>query len=111
MAEWCFTIYTQVSNTQLPFKLHTILYISNIILHSFIPTFPSTIPITPTDTEHYLPADDPNIPNLMVSHYDCAKQHDLRQFNSINVKQCTEALSNIQHANDAARVYARAKTK
>ena len=30
------------------------------------------------------------IPN-MVSHYDCAKQHNLRQFNLLNVKQCTEA--------------------
>ena len=47
----------------------------------------------------------------MVSHYDCEKQHNLRQFNLPNVKQCTEAPSNIQHANIQAQVYVRAKTK
>ena len=47
----------------------------------------------------------------MVSHYDCAKQHSLRQFNLLNVKQCTEAPSNIQHASVEARVYVRAKAK
>ena len=47
----------------------------------------------------------------MVSHYDCKKQHNLRQFNIINVKQCTEAPSNIQHARVKARVYVRAKAK
>ena len=47
----------------------------------------------------------------MFSHYDCEKQHNLRQFNLPNDKQCTEAHSNIQHANIQARVYVRAKTK
>ena len=47
----------------------------------------------------------------MVSHDDCAKQHILRQFNLLNVKQCTEALSDIKHASVKARVYFRAKGK
>ena len=47
----------------------------------------------------------------MVSHYDCAKQHTLRQFNLPNVKQCTEAPSDIKHASVKARVYVRAKAK
>ena len=47
----------------------------------------------------------------MVSHYDCEKQHNLRQFNLLNVKQCTEAPSNIQHATIQTRVYVRAKAK
>ena len=47
----------------------------------------------------------------MVSHYNCEKQHNLRQFNLLNVKQCTEAPSNIQHANVKARVYVRAKAR
>ena len=47
----------------------------------------------------------------MVSHYDCEKQHNFRQFNLLNVKQCTEAPSNIQHASVKARVYVRAKAK
>ena len=45
----------------------------------------------------------------MVSHNDCEKQHNLSQFNLLNVKQCTEAPFNIQHANIQARVYVRAK--
>ena len=47
----------------------------------------------------------------MVSHYDCEKQHNVRQFNLLNVKQCSEAPSNIQHANGNVRVYVRAKAK
>ena len=47
----------------------------------------------------------------MVSHYDFAKQHNLRQFNLLNVKQCTEVLSYIKHASVKARVYVRAKAK
>ena len=82
-----------------------------MILHSHLFTFTFSIPITPSDTENYLPSDDPNITNLMVSHYDCAKQHNLRQFDSLNVKQCTEAPSDIKHASVKARVYVRAKAK
>ena len=47
----------------------------------------------------------------MVSHYDCAKHHNLRQFNLLNVKQCTEVPSDIKHASDKALVYVRAKVK
>ena len=47
----------------------------------------------------------------MVSHYDCAKQHNRRRFNLLNVKQCIEAPSDMQHASVKARVYVRAKTK
>ena len=70
-----------------------------------------TLPIELTDTDNYLPPDDPNITNLMVSHDDCEKQYKLRQFNLLNVKPCTEAPSNIQHAKVRARVYVRAKAK
>ena len=86
MAEPYFTIHIQVLNIQLPFKLNTFLYITNLILHPIILTFTTTIPITPTNTENYLPSDDPNVPNLMVSHYDCEKQHILGQFKLLNVK-------------------------
>ena len=47
----------------------------------------------------------------MVSHYDCAKQHNLRQFSLLNVKLFTEAPSDIKHASVEARVYVRAKAK
>ena len=48
---------------------------------------------------------------LLVCHYDCERQHKLRQFNLLNVKQCTEAPSNIQHAKVKAKLYVRAETK
>ena len=35
---------------------------------------------------------------FLTTHYDCEKQHNLRQFNLLKVKPCTEASSNIQHA-------------
>ena len=98
-------------NIQHLFKPYTTFYKTTLILylHLFNSTF--SIPITPSDTENYLPSDDPNITNLRVSHYDCAKQHNLRQFNLLNVKQCTEAPSDIKHASVKARVYVRAKAK
>ena len=98
-----------VLNIPLLSRLYTLLSITLLILHSHLFTFTFSIPITPSDTENYLPSDDPNITNLMVSHYDCAKQHNLRQFNLLNVKQCTEAPSDIQHASVKATVYVRAK--
>ena len=92
MAKVYFTTHPPVLNTQLPSKLKTFLFITNIILHSFLLTLTYTIPISPTDNGIYFLSDDPNFTNLMVSHYDCEKQHILRQFNLLNVKQCTEAL-------------------
>ena len=111
MAKSLFVTHTQVLKIPLPFRLHTVLYITNMVLHSYLLTFTSPIPITPSDTENDLPSDDPHNTNLMVSHYDCEKQHDLRQFILLNTKQCTEAPSNIKHAGVEARVYDRAKTK
>ena len=100
-----------VLNIQHLFKPHTTFYITNLILYLHLFNFTFSIPRTPSDTENYLPSDDPNFTNLMLSHYDCAKQHILRQFNLLNVKQCTEAPSDITHASVKARVYVRAKAK
>ena len=111
MAKLSFVSHTPVSNIPLPSRVYTILYITHSILRSHLFTFTFSIPITPSDTENYLPSDDPNITNLMVSHYDCAKQHNLRQFILLNVKQCTEAPSDIKHASVKGRVYVRAKAK
>ena len=111
MAKSCFTTDILDLNTQLPFRLYVSLYLTNILFYSYLITSTSPIPISPTNTNDYLPSDDPNITNLMVSHYDCEKQLNLRQFYLLNVKQCTEAPSNIQHASVKARVYVRAKIK
>ena len=89
------TPHTLVLNI-LPFSnLYTTFYITTLILYLHLFNFTFSIPITSSDTENYLPSDDPNITNLMVSHYDCAKQHNLRQFNLLNVKQCTKLLPTI----------------
>ena len=47
----------------------------------------------------------------MVSHYDCAKQNNLRQFSLLNVEPCIQAPSEIQHTETQATVYVRAKAK
>ena len=39
----------------------------------------------------------------MVSHYDCEKQHNLTKFILLNVNQCRQAPSNIQHASVRAK--------
>ena len=103
--------HTQVLNIIPLSKLYTTFYITTLILYSHLFNFTFSIPITPSDTDNYLPSDNPNITNFMVSHYDCAKQHNLRQFSLLNVKQCTEAPSDIKHASFKARVYVRAKAK
>ena len=103
--------HTPVLNIPLLSRLYTKFYITNPILHSHLFTSTFSIPITPSDTENYSPSDDPTITNLMVSHYDCAQQHNLGQFNLLNMKQCTEAPSDIKHASVKARVYVRAKAK
>ena len=94
----CFTTHIRDLNTHLPFRLYVFLYLTNILLYSYLITSTSPIHISPTNTDDYLPSDDPTNTNLMVSHYDCEKQYNIRQFNLLNVKQCTEAPSNIQHA-------------
>ena len=111
MAKLPFITPVQVSNILLPSNKHNTPSLTYIILSYFTISFIATIPTTPTDDTQYIPSSDPNVTNLMVSHYNCEKQHNLRQFNLLNVKLCTEAPPNIQHANVQARVHVRAKAK
>ena len=111
MAKSYFTTHILDLNTQLPFKFFVFLCITNVLLYSYLITFTSSIHISLTNTDDYFPSDDPNNTNLMVSHCNCAKQYNSRQFDLLNVKQCTEAPSNKQHASVEARVYVRAKAK
>ena len=113
MPKSCVTTLIQASNTLHHSKTQMFTSYIQIILYTLLCNilYSHTIPIELTDTENFLPPDDPNITNLMVFHYDCKKQHNLRQFSLLNVKPCTEAPSNIQHAKVRARVYVRAKTK
>ena len=91
MAKYYSVTHTPVLKILPLFELFTTSFITTLILYLHLFNFTFSIHITPSDTENYLPSDDPNITNLMVSHYDCLKQHYLRQFNLPNVKQCTEA--------------------
>ena len=88
MTKSCFTTHTQASNTQLPFETHIFTSYIQIICYTLlcnILIYSHAIHIELTDTDKYLPPDDPNITNLMVSHYDREKQHNLRQFSLPNV--------------------------
>ena len=111
MAKSHIATHTPVLNILPLSKLYTTFYITTLILYFHLFNFAFSIPITPSDTDNYLPSDDPNITNLMVSHYDCATQHNLRQFILPNVKQWTEAPSDNKHANVKARIVVRAKVK
>ena len=114
MAKSCFTTPSQASNTLHHSKTHVFTIYIQIFFYLSLCTislYSYAIPFELTDTDNYLPSDDPNITHLMVSQFDCEKQHNLGQFNLLNVKPGTEAPSNIQHASIRARVYVRAKAK
>ena len=113
MAKSCFTTLIQASNTLHHSKTHMFTSYIQIIFYALLCNILNShsISIELTDTDNYLPSDDPNLTNLMVSQYDCEKQHSLSQFKLIKVKPCTEAPSNIQHAKCRARVIVRATAK
>ena len=95
MAKSCFSTPIQSSNTLHHSKTHMFTINIQVLLHISIcniPLYSRALLTELTDTDNYLPSGDPNITNLMVSHYDCEKQHSLRQFILLNVKPCTEAL-------------------
>ena len=73
---------------------------------------PTTVPkADTTNPENHISPQDPNILNLLVSHYDCAKQNNLRQFSLLNVEPCLQAPSDIQHTKTQSTVNVRAKAK
>ena len=75
-----------------------ITYIIHIITSTSVPKNDTTNP------ENHISEKDPNILNLMVSQYDCAKQNNLRQFSLLNVEPCKQASSDIQHTKTQATV-------
>ena len=82
-----------------------ITYIIHIVNSTSVPKVDTTNP------ENHISEQGPNILNLMVSHYDCAKQNNLRQFSLQIVEPCKQAPSDIQHTKTQATVYVRAKAK
>ena len=63
---------------------------------------------SPTDV---VKPNDPHPSDLLVSHYDCTKQPNLRQFSSIRVQPCAQASSTFEGTRAMAIVYVRAKAK
>ena len=56
----------------------------------------------------------PNVPHnsdLLVSHFDCSKQHNLRQFSLTRVQPCVQAPSACESTRAIANVFVRAKDK
>ena len=82
-----------------------IAYIINIVNSTSVPKVDTRSP------ENYISEQAQNILNIMVSHYDCAKQNNSRQFSLLNVEPCKQAPSDIQHTKTQATVYVRAKEK
>ena len=56
------------------FITYIITFIIHIITSTSVPKFDRT------NAENHISEQDPNNLNLMVSHYECAKQNNLRQF-------------------------------
>ena len=53
---------------------------------------------------------DPNgthISDLLVSHYDCSKQHNLRQFSLTRVQTCSQAPSSFENTRAIVNVFVR----
>ena len=88
-----------------------ILFITYIVYLIHLANTTSVPKADTTNPENHISPQDPNILNLMVSHYDCAKQNNLRQFSLLNVEPCKQAPSDIQHTKTQATVYVRAKAK
>ena len=52
-----------------------------------------------------------HISDLLVSHYDCFKQHNLRQFSLTRVQPCAQAPSAFESTRAIVNVFVRAKAK
>ena len=64
-----------------------------------------------SSTSDHVDPNDPHIPDLLVSHYDCSKQHNLRQFSLTRVQPCVQAPSAFESTRAIVNVFVRAKAK
>ena len=74
-----------------------IFFITHIVYLIHLANTTSVPKADTTNSENHISQQDPNILNLMVSHCDCAKQNNLRQFSLLNVEPCKQAPSDIQY--------------
>ena len=64
----------------------------------------------PSSSDHVDP-NDPHISDLLVSHYGCSKQHNLRQFSLTRVQPCAQAPSAFESTRAIVNVFVRTKAK
>ena len=69
-------------NLYIEYIIHAVIYAYIIhLVHS------SSVPkVDTTNSANHISEQDPNILTQMLSHYDCAKQNNLRQFSLLNVE-------------------------
>ena len=84
-------------------------------LSYFLFCFLSLTSSTDSSSDHVDP-NDPHISDLMifshfVSHYDCSKQHNLRQFSLTRVQPCSQAPSSFESTRAIVNVFVLAKAK
>ena len=63
-----------------------------------------------SSSDHVDP-NDPHISDLLVIHYDCSKQHNLRQFSLTRVQPCAQAPFAFESTRAIVNVFVRAKAK
>ena len=65
---------------------------------------------TASSSDH-VDSNDPHISDLLVSQYECSKQHNLRQFSLTRVQPCSQTPSSFESTRNIVNVFVRAKAK
>ena len=82
--------------------IHSLFYFLSFLFLTFFQIHSSPDHVDPND---------PHISDLLVSHYDCSKQHNLRQFSLTRVQPCAQAPSAFESTRAIVDVFVRAKAK
>ena len=69
-------------NLYIVYIIHAVKYVIHLVHFSSVPE------VDTTNSENNMSEQDPNTLTLMVSHYDCAKQNNLRRYSLLNVEPC-----------------------
>ena len=67
--------------------------------------------LSPDSSSDTVEPNDPHNSDLVVSHYACSKQHNLRQFIFTRVQPCAQAASALESTRAIANLIVRAKAK
>ena len=64
-----------------------------------------------TPSSDHVDPNDPHVSDLLVSHYDCSKQYNLRQFSLTRVQPCAQAPSAFESTRAIVNVFVCAEAK